>query len=772
MSISLPPDAFNTLPPTMLEDDGFDATWAMAPQHLVGPIRTTPRRRVPSAFVPPTPPHSQDFSFKIPQNASDVQSPGKETDDLDPYDGVGRSELLALTALSGIWNVLTGASGLLIKSVQYVRGKIQQWNEEENAGHRESRRFDPMSRAGRGKRRQDRDNGDEFQSMLALPPHMVGATPKIVRQDRQQHEKKKPTPSTPPESLDAAKLQDWNLFHATPHPAHRPEPTPSRVATAGKRVRFAESNEDKDESAQATVTPLRKKGVLKRTGTPTTPMFVFNTPDNERKALTKKEEFDMNLKKGLFNSWLKFLHDQGISVRVFQKGLRELTLPTEVINKIWSEKNKHPEKWDTFVKCWTHQGFLKRLGITIPTVEFPEPKDWEKEKQNARRKINFESPIQQKDGCCKNCRGYNWAGSIETREILPGDNVEMKSWHKTFKPYSREEERDFAKHKYDALYTRWCRESRYDWIFEKPKELEGNKEWEIPVDDPRLRHITRVKMLTKLSDTDIMSHRSSIIKQYSAQDLAAERFISAVERENKAIGALLRKMDLERKRQQVRTEFLCVQQVKVVPPQEQEVKEPSPEKPTLNEAHKRPRLAVEGGGKRRRTGIETSKVPTPAGKKTLPLKKRQPLVKKKHANVKPIAAPSETTFNTTLDAPAFDPQQLKTWKPATHVMEQQPWTDGWSAAYEESIKKVPRQWRNKGMGCYSAWEEDLPELTREEIETVTEWEAGRKMQEAKDKEEKWRRLEREEEEMWKKEREERAAKIQKMNDGKLISFAK
>lgn len=326
----------------------------------------------------------------------------------------------------------------------------------------------------------------------------------------------------------------WSLFHATPLPK-KPKPIPQ--------------------------TPLPSAGP----GTPwKTPKFEFNTPQRKLK-LGKTKEFAMNVRKGEFKEWLTFLKKNGLGTTALRRELNEnLAFPTDVILLQHEKMVKgRGSGFDILVKCFSHQGFTTHYKILAPVLKSLPPLKF---RQGEIEGIDINSVRQQADGCCRFCRGYSWAGKVDVREVDKGADVPCQSLHRSVVPYTAEETAQFARHKYELLFRRWCRESRYDWIFETPKL----SDWEIPRDDPRLRHITMLKQqhtvtagAPKMYNGDLVAGYNQRREELTKQDVAAKILIDAVRLENPQLAATYASMDLERKRRQVRTDWLCVKQVKV-----------------------------------------------------------------------------------------------------------------------------------------------------------------------------------------------------------------
>lgn len=475
------------------------------------------------------------------------------------------------------------------------------------------------------------------------------------------------------------------------------------------------------------------------TNAPNTPAFVFNTPKDKKMNMSKKDEFQMNVNKEKFNTWMKVLHSSRWRRGDVRAGLTKFELPTKLINTLYEKREEDPEPWEALVASHSHNGFLTRSNLVIPTVDVTKHKhrDWETESE-LDGKVSSESLIQQKDGKCKICRGFKWAGIILTREISEGEEVPCHSQHKSVKPYTPQELREFNRGDHDSLFRRWCQESRWDWLFEDPPlsglDKDGN-EWVIPGDDPRLRHVTRLNELGKCYDADRLDLYLNMKKEFSRQDLAAKRFISAIERAgNPTLAHQLKQMDIERKRRQVEVKFLCVRQVKVV------IKGTDS---TVAHLGKRTASAADlhpENNKKQRT-----KNPTPKTRRIATMRNRKPLVKT-HGNGKQTASIVPPTILEPLQRiPApFDPIELKKIRLAPPTLD-----DPYKAPetvfrerFEEERRFAPRFQRE---GTYSAREEDFAPPSKEELEAEIFFESCRKAEAIRVEEEKLRAKEIEEE---------------------------
>ncbi|PWW71934.1 hypothetical protein C7212DRAFT_366868 [Tuber magnatum] len=540
------------------EDYGFKSSWATDPITQNAPDQPTPTfatpMRLKSLFGPA--PETNPPDLKVAQkptataNAkpqmSSVLKAGSLMSDFSKFD------YAAMGLVAGVW---MGADLVYrgIRSTLHYAGyaaaeaiasgrRIVKGGRVVKAKAQRAPRHDPLSRA---KRQRTPKKGGKGQSMLDLPPHYVGATPHRMRNERVVPERKiLPAPSSP----------------KTPQPRKRAP----RLAETAKKVRFAEEG------------PSTPKGTTSIYEALDTPALIRETPAALRKPLTVREEFKKNFKKTEFAPWVDFLHSRGIKMRAFRTELQEnLSLPTDAILKVYDDRANNPKHWDTLVLALSHNGFLGKMRIAVPKCKYgPPPIDWQKVREKNPVKINWDSPYQQQDGCCRFCRGFSWAGKVETREITRfGDEVESKPQHKSVIPYTEREKEEFANNVFDSFWRRCCQESRWDWLFEEPQISGTSPEtWKIPKSDPRLRHFRRFKGpkgnahggLT-LADNDLLKELEALRDNLSRQDTAAKIFIHAVFKSgNHELAQDLTKADKERKRRQVHTEMLCVRQVRLL----------------------------------------------------------------------------------------------------------------------------------------------------------------------------------------------------------------
>ena len=281
----------------------------------------------------------------------------------------------------------------------------------------------------------------------------------------------------------------------------------------------------------------------------------------------KTKEFAMNVHKAEFRDWIGLLRDYGLKTSHLRRDLAEnLSLPTELIINVYNKKQQGDHQvFDTLVKCFSHKGFTTHYKILIPVLDVPAVREFD-----PRQTVDVHSVRQQPDGCCKFCRGFPWAGQVEVRAMGKDGEVPRRSQHKSINPYTAEEEMAHSQGHYDTLFRRWCRESRFDWIFEKPV-LDGAQSWELPTDDPRLRHIPMMMRqphmatldVPKIYDGNMATYFVQLRSNLTKQDVAARILIDGIKREDPKLGAAYEKLDLERKRRQVRIDWLCVRRVKL-----------------------------------------------------------------------------------------------------------------------------------------------------------------------------------------------------------------
>lgn len=526
--------------------------------------------------------------------------------------------------------------------------------------------------------------------------------------------------------------------YAAPPPGFQPINTPQPIRrgpkTPGKKLRVRFEGD--------TSTP-------QSTNAPNTPAFVFNTPKDKKMHMSKKDEFQMNVNKEKFNTWMKVLHSSQWRRSDVRSGLTKFELPTKLINDLYEKRAEDPEPWKALVASHSHNGFLTRSGLVIPKVDVTKikPRDWELESEE-EGKVSSESLMQQKDGKCKICRGFKWAGIVLTREISEGEEVPCYSQHKSVKPYTPQELEEFKKRNHDSLFRRWCQESRWDWLFEDPPlsglDKDGN-DWVIPGDDPRLRHITRLNEVGKCYDADRLDLYMGMKNEFSKQDLAAKRFIDAIEKSgNLTVAHQLKQMDMERKRRQVEVKFLCVRQVRIVVKGKESVRAKAGKRPASaadlhTESHKRPRPTVEDVD-------DEDAPPKPVARKIANPRSRRPLVKT-NGNGKQTTATiiPPTVLEPLQRIPApFDPVELKKIRlaPPTDDTYKAPETI-FRERFEEATRFSPKPTRSTG--TYSAREEDFSPPSKEELEAEIYFENCKKVEAKRIEEEKLRAKEIEEE---------------------------
>lgn len=438
---------------------------------------------------------------------------------------------------------------------------------------------------------------------------------------------------------------------------------------------------------------------------PNTPAFVFNTPKDKKMMMSKKDEFQNNVNKEKFNTWMKVLHESRWRKTSVKAGLVNFELPTKLINNLYEKRAEDREPWKALVSSHSHNGFLNRSGLIIPTVDVTEhtPRDWEKEGERDV-KVLSESLIQQKDGKCKICRGFKWAGAVLIREISEGQEVPCYSQHKSVKPYTSQELQEFGAGDHSSLFRRWCQESRWDWLFEDPP-LDGldqdGKTWTIPKDDPRLRHVTRLNEVTKFYDADRMEIYEGLKLELSAQDLAAKRFIDAIAKSgNLEVANKLKQMDMERKRRQVQVKYLCVRQVKLIIRGQEAVRTRTGKRPASD-------ADLQADNRKKQRGIAlTEPAPKPAARRFAnprkPFERANGNVKNKHTAS--IIPPTILEPFQRIPAP-FDPVELKKIRlaPSINGLYKSPET-----RYRERLEEEMRFRRKLGVSrTYSTKEAEL-----------------------------------------------------------------
>ncbi|KAI5783581.1 hypothetical protein EDC01DRAFT_663616 [Geopyxis carbonaria] len=506
-------------------DHGFNPEWALAPTE--SPAQAIPfearKIAISNGFVAPP---IQDMPVE-----DDQHEPLKPQDDGLFELAVTGVALLPFIAFSTITTFTTKTFSTIVGAG---------FSGTKAVGR--SFRFNPISRGGRTPNKPKSRN-----SMLNLPPHMVGATPNVVRRHRGEDPRGKPGLDTP--TIEQAR--EWSLFHNTPLP--------------------------KNTRRQLLDTP--RATPQGQPGTPYVPV---------RNAQSLTEEFHRNYRNNQIPKWVATLNKHGVTTKQLRADIvGKFSFPTE---SLWNGDSPGGLVFDHLVKCLSHRGFVANYRL-VPLVQHPEPIP-----KRSTGDIDKESVTQQRDRCCRFCRGFPWAGKAEKRKLLPDGTVPVKSYHKSVKPYTESEESAFSRGDYTMMFRRWCQESRYDWLFETP-DIHHPQDWKIPDDDPRLRHIAMMgnqnyhaRNPKKMYDQERVDYRNWTIKTLSRQDLAAAALIKAIQGENPEFARRYELMDIERKRRQVHPEWLCIRQVKVEdtknkpkdPPKVQVVAKTKPEKSPKN----------------------------------------------------------------------------------------------------------------------------------------------------------------------------------------------
>lgn len=525
------------------------------------------------------------------------------------------------------------------------------------------------------------------------------------------------------------------------HPAQAPKfSSPAAVKTRRHKMPNTPALKRKVRFEDDSSTPTGTRA----NNAPNTPAFVFNTPKEKKREMTKKDEFKMNFKKDIFQPWVDYLHKYGWSRGAFRAALANYELPTDIINQLYDMRDTKPKAWDTLIEAHAHDGFLERLKLFVPVVLYPEPIDWEALSARGGPKVSSESRLQQKDGKCVVCRGMSWAGKVYTREIAEGEDVPCLSHHKSVIPYTQAELKEITPTSSDPVFRRWCQESRWDWLFSDPPVSGLNDDetpWRIPNDDPRLRHVAR------LGDPENLEHPTEAMRmliftrlqeKYTAQDLAAKRFIDGIQSTgNLILAEKLKKMDLERKRRQVDQKWLCVRQVKVVVKEKESIFR-----------HGRKRTAADAD-------IEENNAKKARGDAAAPVFRKIASVRK--SSIRPPANTDTNAIKSpfllekplfTIPAP-FDPVEIKKIRLIPPVQEKLTDPDTlFKRRYEQSTRFSPKPQKTVSFSASTAApdEEEEP-LSKEELEAIAyneECERQQRLKQLRLQEEEFCRKEREE----------------------------
>lgn len=263
-----------------------------------------------------------------------------------------------------------------------------------------------------------------------------------------------------------------------------------------------------------------------------------------------------------------FLESLGLNGNEVREDLLRFTLPTKLIQKLYSEKGQDPNQWEKFVGILSNEEFRRQAQLNLPNIvlEINPPHC---NGDDIKEYIDTESIEQQLDGCCNLCRGQDWAGTVPDRHAKDIDSIPWRNYV-TARPPKKGRSQKLTEKDIHLMHLQWCRESRWDWRFDTPPKSgydEYGDVWSIGIDDPRLRHFAKDRGIN-WKPKELRQRRAEIAsmrRAYSTQDLAARRLILAVSKQgNKTFARSLRKMDNERKRRQVCTDHLCVRRVNVI----------------------------------------------------------------------------------------------------------------------------------------------------------------------------------------------------------------
>lgn len=170
------------------DDHGFQPSWATVPQVAFEPPTYTTRDQVPRT---PKRPIWEEAEERLDREAALKRVALEQKLKIQAAD-LDRSHYLALSSVATVWNVVSGIAGALGTGLGYAGRAVRAVNTGvvKAKGFMGSRRtrepYSPMGRRNRKKGRVQKggsdsetesERGNGTQSMLSMPPHMVGATP-------------------------------------------------------------------------------------------------------------------------------------------------------------------------------------------------------------------------------------------------------------------------------------------------------------------------------------------------------------------------------------------------------------------------------------------------------------------------------------------------------------------------------------------------------------------------------------------------------------------
>lgn len=171
------------------DDHGFQPSWASVPQVAFDSSNYIARDQVPRT---PKIPIWQEAEERYCREQAAKRAALEQKLRLDLQQD--RSHYLALSSVAAVWSVVSNIAGALGTGLGYAGRAVRAVNSGvgKARGFMDSRRirdsYNPMGRKNRKKgsaqtgdedpdSETDSDSGNGTQSMLSMPPHMVGATP-------------------------------------------------------------------------------------------------------------------------------------------------------------------------------------------------------------------------------------------------------------------------------------------------------------------------------------------------------------------------------------------------------------------------------------------------------------------------------------------------------------------------------------------------------------------------------------------------------------------
>lgn len=172
------------------EDHGFQPSWASVPQVA---FESTPYTTRDQVLRTPKRPIWEEAEERLNREAAVKRVALEQKLNIQATE-LDRSHYLALSSVAAVWNVVSGIAVAFGTGLGYAGKAVRAVNTSvgKAKGYMDSRRiresYNPMGRRNRKKGRAQNAGGNSdseteseigngTQSMLSMPPHMVGATP-------------------------------------------------------------------------------------------------------------------------------------------------------------------------------------------------------------------------------------------------------------------------------------------------------------------------------------------------------------------------------------------------------------------------------------------------------------------------------------------------------------------------------------------------------------------------------------------------------------------